>query len=174
MNRIKSTSWVPHAQHLCTPHPTLQTFGSHSQSPVVTFTHNLSPCSDPALTFPLHPDLFISSATKIYYLPPSFEYQNTIMSCLPSFYLSHLQTNFHPLFSLLYNRYLKTTVPNYSDGITSHNVDNQNIDKPKRRQLKMSTNQHFHNPIRRQTKTLALQSFVRYVLKLYILWLPVS
>ena len=36
---------------------------------------------------------------------------------------------------------------------TNRNVDNQNVDKPKRRQTKTSTNQNVNKPKRRQTKT---------------------
>ena len=36
---------------------------------------------------------------------------------------------------------------------TNRNVDNQNVDKPKRRQTKTSTDQNVDKPKRRQTKT---------------------
>ena len=36
---------------------------------------------------------------------------------------------------------------------TNRNVDNQNVDKPKRRQTKTSTNRNVDKPKRRQTKT---------------------
>ena len=38
---------------------------------------------------------------------------------------------------------------------TNRNVDNQNVDKPKRRQTKTSTNRNVDKPKRRQTKTHA-------------------
>ena len=42
---------------------------------------------------------------------------------------------------------------NWSKRLTNRNVDNQNVDKPKRRQTKTLTNQNVDRPKRRQTKT---------------------
>ena len=77
---------------------------------------------------------------------PIYNGNSKYQSCArhSNYYTSN--TNIGSTESLSYGRLLVKTS-------TNRNVDNQNVDKPKRRQTETSTNQNVDKPKRRQTKT---------------------